>query len=166
MRQVAGMETWSKLIPLGWQPTPQRIIKIAEVIQLRAPRWHSGKESIGDAEDMSSIPGSGICSGVGNGNTLHYTCLENSVDRVAWWATIHGVAKSQTYLSERACTVYPKGVKSPAPCRSCIRKTRPPESLPLKGSWANFQESQREGANKKSHIFQDQAEALTCKEHG
>ena len=115
MRQVAGMETWSKPIPLGWQPTPQRIIKIAEVIQLRAPRWHSGKESIGDAEDMSSIPGSGRCSGVGNGNTLHYTCLGNSVDRVAWWATIHGVAKSQTYLSERAHTSLPKRSEESSP---------------------------------------------------
>ena len=83
MRQV-GMETWSKPIPLVWQPTHQRTIQIAEVIQLRVPRWHSGKESIGDAEDMSSIPGSERCSGVGNGNTLHYTCLENSMDRGAW----------------------------------------------------------------------------------
>ena len=84
MGQVAAVETWSKPIPLDGQPTHQRIIKIAEVIQLRAPMWRGGKESRGDAEDMSLIPGSARCSGVGNGNPLQYTCLENSVDRGAW----------------------------------------------------------------------------------
>ena len=38
-------------------------------------------------------------TGGGNGNPLQYSCLENSVDRGAWWATVHGVAKSQTKLS-------------------------------------------------------------------
>ena len=43
-----------------------------------------------------SIPGSGRSPGVGNGNPLYYTCLENSMDRGAWQATFHGVAKSKT----------------------------------------------------------------------
>ena len=43
-----------------------------------------------------SIAGSGRCPGEGNGNPLQYSCLENSMDRGAWWAAIHGVAKSQT----------------------------------------------------------------------
>ena len=50
----------------------------------------------GDAGDMGSIPGSGRSLGVGNGNLLQYSCLKNSLDREAWWATVHGVAKSQT----------------------------------------------------------------------
>ena len=52
--------------------------------------------SAGDIRDTSSIPGSGGFPGVGNGNPLHYPCLENPMDRGAWWATIHGVEKSRT----------------------------------------------------------------------
>ena len=47
-----------------------------------------------DARDTGSIPGSERSPGVGNGNPLQYSCLENSVDRGARWATVHGVAKS------------------------------------------------------------------------
>ena len=43
-----------------------------------------------DAVDMGSIPGSGRSHGAGNGNALQYSCLENSIDRGAWWATVHG----------------------------------------------------------------------------
>ena len=53
----------------------------------------------GDAGDMVSIPGLGRSPGEGNGNPLHYSCLGNPKDRGAWWATIHGVAKTQTGLS-------------------------------------------------------------------
>ena len=50
--------------------------------------------------DTSSILGSGRSSGEGNGNLLHYSCLENLLDRGAWQAIVHGVAKSQTWLKE------------------------------------------------------------------
>ena len=50
----------------------------------------------GDMVDEGSIPGSGRSPGVGNGNLLWYSCLENSMDREYWQATVHGVAKSQT----------------------------------------------------------------------
>ena len=53
----------------------------------------------GDARDSGSIPGSGRSSGEGNGNPLQFSCLENPMDRGAWWATVHGVAKSWTQLS-------------------------------------------------------------------
>ena len=46
-----------------------------------------------NAEDMGSIPRLGKSPGVGNGNTLQYSCLENSMDKGAWGATVHGVAK-------------------------------------------------------------------------
>ena len=52
----------------------------------------------GDTTALSSIPGSGRYPGLGNGNPLHYSCLENSMDRGAWWATVHGIAKSWTQL--------------------------------------------------------------------
>ena len=53
-----------------------------------------------NAGDLGSIPGWGRSSGEGNGNPLQYSCLENPIDRAAWWATVHGVAKSQTRLSD------------------------------------------------------------------
>ena len=46
--------------------------------------------------DLGSIPGSGRCPAVGNGNPLQYSCLENSMDRGTWWATVHGVAELDT----------------------------------------------------------------------
>ena len=49
-----------------------------------------------NAGDPGSILGLGRSPGEGNGNPLQYSCLENSVDRGAWWATVHRVAKSQT----------------------------------------------------------------------
>ena len=50
----------------------------------------------GDTRDAASILGSGISSGVGNGNPLQCSCLENPMGRGAWWAIVRGVEKSQT----------------------------------------------------------------------
>ena len=50
--------------------------------------------------DLGSIPGSGRSPGEGNGTPLQYSCLENPMDGGAWWATVHGVAKSRTRLSD------------------------------------------------------------------
>ena len=52
-----------------------------------------------DAGEVGSIHGPGISPEGGNGNPLPYSCLENAMDRRAWWATVHGVAESQTQLS-------------------------------------------------------------------
>ena len=57
------------------------------------------KASAYNAGDPGSIPESGRPPGEGNGNPLQYSCLENSMDGGAWWATVHGVAKSQTRLN-------------------------------------------------------------------
>ena len=64
------------------------------------PKWLSSKESTCQAGDMGSIPGLGRFPGRGNGNRLQYSCLENSIDKGAWRATVHGVTKSQTQLSD------------------------------------------------------------------
>ena len=64
------------------------------------PGGSDGKESTCNVGDPSSIPGSGRPPGEGNGNPLQYSCLENPMDQGAWWATVHGVAKSQTRLND------------------------------------------------------------------
>ena len=58
------------------------------------------KASACNAGDLGSIPGSGRSPGEGNGNPLQYSFLENPMDGGAWWATVHGVAKSRTRLSD------------------------------------------------------------------
>ena len=58
------------------------------------------KASAYNAGDPGSIPGLGRSSGEGNGNPLQYSCLENPIDRGAWQATVYGVAKSWTQLSD------------------------------------------------------------------
>ena len=58
-----------------------------------------GKESACNAGDLGSVPGSGRSPGEENGNPLQYSSLENSIDKGAWQATVYGVAKSWTQLS-------------------------------------------------------------------
>jgi len=53
----------------------------------------NGKESACNVGDLGLIPGLGRSPGEGNGNLLQYSCLENPMDREAWWAAIHGVGK-------------------------------------------------------------------------
>ena len=64
------------------------------------PGGSEDKASACNAGDLGSIPGLGRSPGEGNGNPLQYSCLENPMDRGAWWATVHGVLKSQTRLSD------------------------------------------------------------------
>ena len=64
------------------------------------PSGSEGKESACNAGDPGSIPELGRCPGEGNGNPLQYSCLENSMERGAWWAVVHEVAKSWTRLSD------------------------------------------------------------------
>ena len=60
------------------------------------PGGSDGKASACNVGDLGSIPGSERSPGGGNGNPLQYSCLENPMDREAWWATAHGVRKSRT----------------------------------------------------------------------
>ena len=57
----------------------------------------------GDVRDVGLILGLGRSPGVGNGTPVQYSCLENRIDRGAWRTTVHGAAKSQTWLSMRLC---------------------------------------------------------------
>ena len=64
------------------------------------PGSSDGKASAYNAGDLGSIPGSGRFPGEGKGNPLQYSCLENPMDRGAWSATVHGVAKNRTRLRD------------------------------------------------------------------
>ena len=68
---------------------------------LGLPWWaQKVKESECNAGDLGSIPGLGSAPGGGQGNPLHCSCLENLMDRRAWWAIVYGVTKSWTWLSD------------------------------------------------------------------
>ena len=66
------------------------------------PGGSDGKESAYNAGDLGLIPGWGRSPGGGHGSPLQYSRLENPMDRGAWWATVHGVTKSRTRLSDSA----------------------------------------------------------------
>ena len=79
--------------------------KVHTAIQLHSfhiglPWCLSSKESACNARDLGSIPGSQRSPGGGHGNPLQYSCLENTMDGGAWQATVHGVLKSWTQLSD------------------------------------------------------------------
>ena len=78
-------------------PSPLRTSLVAQMVKCLA--YNAG--------DLGLIPESGRSSGEGNGNPLQYSCLENPMDRGAWWATVHGVAKSQTQLSDFTSLHFP-----------------------------------------------------------
>ena len=69
-------------------------------VKILFPGGSDGKASAYNAGDLGSIPGLGRSPGEGNGNSLQSSCLENPMDGGAQWATVHGVAKSRTGLSD------------------------------------------------------------------
>ena len=74
-----------------------------------ASRWLSSKESVcnaGATGDAVSIPGSRRSPGGGHGNPPQNSCLENPMDRGAWWATVHGVARSLTWLKQLSTHIH------------------------------------------------------------
>ena len=92
------------------------------------PRGSDGEESACNAGDLGFIPGSGRSPGEGDDNPLQYSCLENSMDRGAWQSAVHGVAKSQTWLSNNThpeyifpCYFLPLSYPLLPPC--CVHKS-------------------------------------------
>ena len=107
---ASSLYTWSKpdisrslLIPL--LPSSYFFFLIVQFGNAFDVLWdlpgdsHS-EESVCNAGDPGSIPGLGRSCGEGNGNPLQYSCLESPWDRGAWWAIVHGVTKSLTWLSD------------------------------------------------------------------
>ena len=78
------------------------LIKDPLMQTLGFPGGSEDKAPACNAGDPGSIPGLGRSPGEGNGNPLQYSCLENPMERGAWRATVHGVAKSRTQLSDFA----------------------------------------------------------------
>ena len=87
-----GFDSWVRKIPWRSDMLPTAVF-------LGFPGGSTGKESTCNAGDLDSIPGLGWSPGEGNGNPLQYSFLENLMDRGAWQAIAHGVAKSWTQLS-------------------------------------------------------------------
>ena len=83
---------WFLLFRYSWYKEKLQIYK--------CPGGSDCKKSARNSGDLGSIPGSGRPSGEEKGNALQYFCLENSMDRGAWQAIVHGLAKSQTRLSD------------------------------------------------------------------
>ena len=73
--------------------------KLPSPVFLDFPGGSAGEESSGNMGKLGSIPGLGRSPGEGKGYPLQYSGLENSMDRGAWWATVHGVSKNRTWLS-------------------------------------------------------------------
>ena len=80
------------------------ITVLRESIITEFPGGSGSKESAHSAGEPGSIPGSGRSPGEGNGNPLQYSCLENPMGRGAWRATVHEIAKSQTWLGDTHTT--------------------------------------------------------------
>ena len=78
--------------------------RLPTLVFMGFPGGSDGKESSCSKGDLGWIPWLGRPPGGGHGNPLQYSCLENPMDRGACWATVHGVAKSQTWLSDSAHT--------------------------------------------------------------
>ena len=76
----------------GFRTSPHNTLSSSNAMS-GLPRWLSVKESACQAGDVGLIPGSGRSPGERNGNSLQYSCLGNPMDRGAWWATVHGLAK-------------------------------------------------------------------------
>ena len=101
IQSLVGKIPWRR----GWLPTP--VFWPGEFQGLHSSwghkesdTWWLSKRSACNARDPGSVPESGRSPGEGDGYPLRYSCLENSMDRGAWWPTVHGVIKSRTRLRD------------------------------------------------------------------
>ena len=107
--------------------------------QIGFPGGSEVKASACNAGDLGSIPGWGRSPREGNGNPLQYSCLENRMDGGAWRATVHGVAKSQTRLSDFTFNFHFRALEKEMATHSSVLAwripgTAEPGGLPSMGS--------------------------------
>ena len=97
--------TEEEVLP-GHEQMKRQLSQVARKTAIYVIRCHltpggsDGKESACNAGDLNSIPDWERSPGERNGNPLQYSCLENPMDRGAWWATVHGVTKGRTRLKD------------------------------------------------------------------
>ena len=108
-------------------------------VPLGFPGGSDGKESTCNVGDLGLSPGSGRSPVEGNGNPLQYCCLENPMDGGAWWAAVHGVAKSWTRLSDFTFTFHFHALEKAMATHSSVLAWRipgtgEPGGLPSMGS--------------------------------
>ena len=95
-------QTLGTLLSQALQETSIRSLagQQADQVGPQVAQWEKNPpDSAGDGRDTASVPGSGSSPGERNGNALQYSCLGNPMDRGAWWATVHSVARSKISLS-------------------------------------------------------------------
>ena len=113
--KIKPYDNFNRCIKSLWQDS-------APIYDLNFPGGSEDKASACNAGDPGSIPGLRRSPGEGNGNPLQYSCLENPMDRGAWWATVQGVTKSQTRLSNWTCTnLSPRLQKYPRNSTLCLQ---------------------------------------------
>ena len=99
------------------------------------PCGSDSKASAYNSGHPGSIPVSGRSPRRGNGNPLQYSCLENHIDQGAWWATVHGVAKSRTQLSDFTSLHFTSGLYRGFPGSSADKRILPQCRRPQFNSW-------------------------------
>ena len=105
VRHRIRFESWAHFFFEEFTPPPPHIAPSSFlickfIVRPGKPSNSDSKASAWNAGDLGFKPGSGRSSGEGNGNPLQCSCLENPMDRGGWWATVHGVARSWTWLSD------------------------------------------------------------------
>ena len=120
-------------------PRPQLPQTLLPSMPVGIPGGLDGKASACNVGDLGSIPASGRSPGEGNSNPLQYSCLENSMDGGAWWAAVHGVAKSWTRLSNFTFTFHFHALEKEMATHSSVLAWRipgtgEPGGLPSMGS--------------------------------
>ena len=94
LMKLMSIQLWNELFsPAGLE---EQLERRHRSLHQGFPDSSDSKEFACNAGNLGSIPGLGRSPGEGNGNPLQYSCLDNPMDRGAWWATVHGITKSQT----------------------------------------------------------------------
>ena len=104
IRQSNDLSQWKPTYELEGNPLQEDIANFSSplptVVPMGFPGGSDGKESACNVGDPGSIPESGRSPGEGNDSLLQYSCMENSMDRAAWQATVYGMKKSWTRLGD------------------------------------------------------------------
>ena len=107
--QLPWWLSWLRICLQCWRPRvdswvrkyPWRRVRLPTPAFLGFPCGSGGKESACSVGDQGLIPGSGRYPGEGTGNPLQYSCLENAMDRGAWWTIVHGVTRVRHNLTTK-----------------------------------------------------------------